>query len=238
MRIPSTVPSPRTTALTSAAMASAPSAYASAARQGARVVQLADPDQFGVVYTPSTRPKGVMVSLPGSGSYAAVAADRWIPHCARHNFGLIVVQWWDGASGYLAPAEIRNVSLKLLELCQAQGLPRLVHGHSRGATQLYRLMGEPGGEHLAADGYLIECGALEESWAPHPDAAGQRVALVAGRGDKQVPATSMLASASTLAGRGADAKLFYVGVGVAEDHGALTREADSVDAVLAHLGVG
>lgn len=236
MRIPSTVPSPRTTALTSAAMASAPSAYASAARRGARVVQLATPDAFGVVYTPSPRPRGVIVSLPGTASHAAVAADRWIPHCTRRGLALVVVQWWDGASGYLSPAEIADVALKLLSLCQAHTLPRVVHGHSRGATQLYRLMGEPGGEHLAADGYLIECGAWEEDWAPHPDAAGQRVVLVAGRGDTTVLPASMWVSADELARLGAVTKVLQVGTGVSPtDHRALTREPETADAALEFL---
>ena len=216
-------------------MASAPSAYASAARRGARGVQLASPDPCGVVYTPLRRPKGVMVSLPGTASHAMVAADRWIPHCKRHGLALVVLQWWDGAAGYLAPADIRDVALKLLEICQAQELPRIVHGHSRGATQLYRIMGEPGGEHLAADGYLVECGAWEEIWCPEPDAMGRRVVLVAGRGDAVAPPAAMLASAERLAQLGAVIQVLQVGVGKPEDHGALTREADSVDAAVAFL---
>jgi len=235
MRIPATTSSARTLQLIDQARAANVIAVARALQLGAKVVQLAEPDQFAAVYAPYMKPKGILVSLPGTASHALVAASHWIEHCKRNSFALATIQWWDGADTYLTPAEISDVASKLLSFCQADKLPRIVHGHSRGATQLYRLMGPAGGEHLPARGYLVECGSLESSWAPSPAAQGQRVVLVAGRGDTKVPLRSMETSQTELAARGAITQLQTVGFGSPMDHGALTREPTSVDAAFSFL---
>ena len=91
------------------------------------------------------RPKRWIASLHGAGrpakGYASDDLAIWYPHLEEQDVGLICLQWWlgtgDGPEDFLTPTEICHELNQALEELKIQPGDVMLHGFSRGASNIY-----------------------------------------------------------------------------------------------------
>ena len=119
-----------------------------AERLGARVERTRDGRSFALVWPPAGEPRGWIVTLHGSGSWAHDEIVLWQPFAQKRQLGIIALQWWFGGgqqnADYYAPPEMRREIESLMAAAGARPENTLLHGFSRGAADLYALVAMDG----------------------------------------------------------------------------------------------
>lgn len=128
-----------------------------------------DRQSFFVLWKPTAQePNGWIVSLHGSTGYATDDVAVWHRHLKDRNLGLISLQWWMGqGEDYWRPNQIyRQLDLLMQELGVVRG-QALLHGFSRGSTQLFALAAL---DHRSGRRYfrlfVAHSGGVGESYPP------------------------------------------------------------------------
>jgi len=119
-----------------------------AERLGARVERTRDGRSFALVWRPPGEPRGWIVTLHGTGSWAHDEIVLWQPFAQQGQLGIVALQWWLGGgqqmADYYSPPEMRREIERLLAQLGARPENTLLHGFSRGSANLYALVAMDG----------------------------------------------------------------------------------------------
>ena len=128
------------------AKAAKPERYQLAVRHHAQFIPMPDHRSFAVLWYPSDHPTTkppMIVSLHGHGSWATDEFAMWFPYLEQRGYGFLAVQWWFGSgedtSDYYTPQELYPQIEKLLSEEDVAPGTVLLHGFSRGASNVYAL---------------------------------------------------------------------------------------------------
>ncbi len=228
------------------ASVNAPRAVA-AERLGARVERTRDGRSFGLVWRPPGEPRGWILTLHGSGSWAHDEIVLWQPFAQRRQLGVIALQWWFGGgqqiADYYAPPEMRRAIERLMAGAGAEPGNTVLHGFSRGAANLYALVAmDAGTPRPLFRAVIANSGGMTANYPPNREIesgrfgatpyAGTRWWLYCGEGDNNLErdgCPAMRRSQAWLREKGATAELVEDPGG---DHGGFHRRGQNVERAL------
>ena len=143
------------------------------------VILFGVPDGFA---TDGSGPKKLIIALPGHGTTAKQGFAAWIPHLQSSDYGLAIVDWWNGTGetieDYLRPEELVPLISQFLaqERFTAEDLI-LLEGFSRGSANTYAVVAnEKKLGYSLFDGIIANAGSYQSSFpvfsnAPQPTIA-------------------------------------------------------------------
>ena len=127
------------------AKAANPVRYQFALDAGAAITPTSDGASFVVSwFPPGAQASPVIATIHGHGSWAFDEFFLWYPFAVERGYGIVALQWWDGAgeetADYLTPTEVqRELSLTFEHEGVAPGTV-MFHGFSRGAANSYAVV--------------------------------------------------------------------------------------------------
>lgn len=168
--------------LVARARAANPERFAFALAHGAEIVLTPDGRSFYLRWLPpgAGADPPVLVTLHGHASWAFDELYVWLPWLERHGVGLLAVQWWFGAGerpeDYYTPAALHDVIQPALGALGVGRGRAMLHGFSRGATNVYALKAL---DFVRGGGYfgltLANAGGFADDYPPNFDLTSGRL---------------------------------------------------------------
>ncbi len=214
---------------------------------GVRTERTRDGRGFALLWRPDGEPRGWIVTLHGSGSWAHDEIVLWQPFARQRQLGIIALQWWFGGGqmndDYYAPPAIRRELEAVMATVGARADNSVLHGFSRGAANLYGIVALDAGTPRPLFRHVIaNAGGMSPDFPMNRDVehgrfgrspyAGTRWWLYCGAGDNNPDrdgCPAMRRSQTWLKEKGATAELSEDPGG---DHGGFHRRGQNVERAL------
>ena len=153
-----------------------PQHYQFALDQGAQVLPTADGKSFYVWWVPQNFRGVVIATLHGHDGWAFEEFFQWRSSAAQRGYAILALQWWfgvgDKSSDYYLPQEIYPIFETVLRQQKIQPGNTILHGFSRGSSNIYAVQARDRDTHNNFFGMTIaNAGMASPDFPPNVELA-------------------------------------------------------------------